>query len=56
MIANTLGSKNAIIAGFVLLTATTFGIGLLVKFDNADTFKYTGMSLRFFQGFGDILL
>lgn len=56
MIKNSLGSKNAILLGFLLLTGTTFGIGLLADFTNADMFKYTGMALRFFQGFGDILL
>ena len=56
IIKNTLGSKNAIILGFMLLTGTTFGIGLLADMPVADEFKYTGMALRFFQGAGDILL
>lgn len=40
----------------MLLTGTTFGIGLLADMPVADEFKYTGMALRFFQGAGDILL
>lgn len=56
VIKNRLGSKNAIILGFLFLSGTTFGIGLLADMPVADEFKYTGMALRFFQGAGDILL
>lgn len=56
LIKNYLGSKNTILVGFFLMTATTFGLGALEHVNNANSFKYIGILLRFFQGQGDILL
>ena len=56
LIKNWLGSKNTILVGFLLMTATTFGLGALGYVNDATTFKYVGIVLRFFQGQGDILL
>ena len=56
LIKNYLGSKNTILVGFVLMTSTTFGLGALSHIEDANTFKYLGIFLRFFQGQGDILL
>jgi MFS family permease len=39
-----------------MLTTTTFGLGLMSFIDNANTFKYVGIAIRFFMGQGDILL
>lgn len=47
-IKNRLGAKNTIIVGFILLTATTFGLGLIAQIKNAQAFKYTACALRFF--------
>ena len=47
-IKNTLGSKNTILLGFILMTATTFGLGMIAAFHNTESFKYTALVLRFF--------
>lgn len=39
-----------------MLTATTFGLGIISHIDDPYTFKITGMVLRFIQGQGDVLL
>ena len=38
------------------MTTTTFGLGLISKIDTPNTFKYSAVVLRFFQGQGDVLL
>ena len=48
MVKNRIGSKNTIIFGFFLMTATTFGLGLIGLYDNPLYFKYTAIALRFF--------
>ena len=55
-IKNAIGIKNTILFGFFMLTITTIGLGVIANIHDAITFKYTGDALRFFQGFGDILL
>ena len=55
-IKNKLGAKNTILVGFVMITFTTFGLGLIHYIEDADTFLYTALTLRFLQGFGDVLL
>lgn len=55
-IKNKLGAKNTLLIGFFLITVTTYGLGLLSLIDNSDTFLYTALILRFFQGQGDVLL
>jgi MFS family permease len=55
-IKNRIGTKNTILFGFFMLTITTFGLGAIAKINDAYTFKYVGDSMRFLQGFGDILL
>lgn len=55
-IKNKLGAKNTILVGFVMITITTFGLGLIHYIEDADTFLYTALTLRFLQGFGDVLL
>ena len=47
-IKNKMGSKNTIIFGFILMTATTFGIGTLTHMSNHYKFVYTAVLLRFF--------
>lgn len=51
-----MGAKNAIIIGFIILTLTTFGLGVLIHITNPYYFKYTALLLRFLQGQGDTLL
>lgn len=48
LIKNYLGSKNTILVGFFLMTITTYGLGALEHVDDANTFKYLGIFLRFF--------
>ena len=55
-IKNYLGSKNTIIIGFTMLTATTFGLGLMALITDPYMFIPVACVLRFFQGQGDILL
>jgi len=47
-IKNKIGSKNAIIFGFIMMTVTTFGIGTLTHMSNHYKFVYTAVLLRFF--------
>ena len=56
MIKNKIGTKNAIIFGFFMLTATTFGLGAISRISDPHLFKYIAVILRFFQGQGDVLL
>lgn len=46
-IKNRLGSKNTILFGFILLTSTTFGLGVVARLDDARLFKYLAVVLRF---------
>ena len=55
-IKNWLGSKNTIVIGFVLLTITTVGLGLIANVTEPTTFKILACIIRFFQGQGDIML
>jgi MFS family permease len=56
MIKNKIGTKNAIICGFFMLTGTTFGLGAISRISDPHLFKYIAIVLRFFQGQGDVLL
>ena len=53
---NHLGSKNTLVLGFALQTATTFGLGILHHVDNPHVFKWIAIALRFFQGQGNTLM
>ena len=55
-VKNKLGSKNTIQFGFVLITVTTFGLGYLARVKDPYTFFIAACALRFFQGYGDVLL
>ena len=55
-IKNKLGTKNTIVYGFVLLTSTTFGLGLLAEIPDANKFYKIALALRVLQGFGDIIV
>ena len=55
-IKNWLGSKNTIVVGFILLTVTTVGLGLIANITDPTTFKIVACTIRFFQGQGDIML
>ncbi len=48
IIKNRFGAKNTIIFGFVLMTATTFGLGLISYTNNAKLFLGISIALRFF--------
>lgn len=56
MIKNKLGSKNAIVIGFGILTITTYGLGAVSYVTDPHMFKWIAVVLRFFQGQGDVLL
>lgn len=51
-VKNFLGTKNAILFGFVLLTITSIGLGAVKRIKNPYIFKYTALAMRFFQGMG----
>ena len=55
-IKNRLGTKNTILLGFFLLVITTIGLGYIAEINDAIKFETFAISLRFVQGFGDILL
>lgn len=55
-IKNFLGQKNAVVVGFLIMTACTFGLGALIHINNPTAFKVVALILRFFQGQGDTLL
>ena len=55
-IKNYLGAKNNILLGFSLMTATTFGLGLISALSSPSDFYYVAMVLRFFQGQGDVMI
>ena len=55
-IKNKLGSKNTMLIGFFIITISSFGLGVIAVFDHSSTFLYSALTLRFFQGQGDVLL
>jgi len=48
IIKNKMGSKNTILFGFLLMTLTTFGLGLISYSKNAKLFLGVSICLRFF--------
>ena len=46
-VKNYLGSKNTIILGFIIMTISTFGLGLIASVENANAFFYLACALRF---------
>lgn len=56
LIKNKVGTKNAILLGFLVCTLTTYGLGAIARVKDPRTFKYIAVALRFFQGQGDVLL
>lgn len=42
--------------GFFIITISSFGLGVIAVFDHSSTFLYSALTLRFFQGQGDVLL
>lgn len=55
-IKNWMGAKNTMIFGFALMTAMSFGLGLIAEIKNPWTFFLIAVFLRFFQGMGDAVL
>ena len=47
MMKATLGAKNALVVGFLLLTVTTFGLGVIKHVTNPHVFKWIALLLRF---------
>ena len=50
LIKNKVGTKNAILLGFVIATITTFGLGAIANVKDPQTFKFIAVGLRFLQG------
>jgi MFS family permease len=50
LIKNKVGTKNAILLGFLVATVTTYGLGAIARVKDPRTFKYIAVALRFFQG------
>jgi MFS family permease len=48
LIKNACGAKNTILIGFILLSASTAGLGLIANVKTPRTFKYLAIMLRFF--------
>ena len=46
-IKNKIGAKNTIIFGFLLITASTFGLGALHFIQDHNIFKISALALRF---------
>lgn len=46
-IKNRIGAKNSILAGFFMMIATSFGLGMLSLIDYPEQFKYAGVVTRF---------
>lgn len=42
--------------GFILVSVSTAGLGLISNIKSPKSFKYAAIVLRFFQGQGDVLL
>ena len=55
-IKNRIGAKNLILLGFFLLTSTTIGLGAIALVTAPHDFKYLAVTLRFFQGTGDVMI
>jgi MFS family permease len=55
-IKNKIGSKNTISMGFVLITITTYCLGLITYIDDPFTFFVCGNIVRFIQGVGSVWL
>ena len=55
-IKNRLGSKNTILVGIILLSATAFGLGAISWIEDPVAFKWAALCLRFLQGQGDIMV
>lgn len=55
-IKNALGTKNAIISGFLLEALCLAGLGACGYFDDVFYFKWISVVLRFVQGFGDVVM
>ena len=53
---NILGSKNAILFGFVLTTISTVGLGLMSYIQDNEMFFIAASGIRIIQGLGDCLL
>lgn len=53
---NILGSKNAILFGFVLTTTSTVGLGLMSYIQDNEMFFIAASGIRIIQGLGDCLL
>lgn len=50
------GLKTAMVTGCFLISATTYGLGALVKINDPMVFLAAALVLRFFQGIGDSFL
>lgn len=48
MIKNMIGTKNSMTIGYLLITITTFGIGVCANISDPLLFKYVVCALRFF--------
>ena len=46
-VKNKIGSKNTIVAGFILMTVTTIGLGMMTMIEDPMTFFIAGNALRF---------
>lgn len=46
-IKNTIGAKNAILLGFIFLTTTTIGLGMISALSDPQSFKWVAIILRF---------
>lgn len=53
---NKIGSKNTILLGFLTMTMTTIGLGMMTYIDDPVLFFVVGNILRFVQGMGDVWL
>lgn len=56
IVKNFLGTKNAIIGGFIVEAICVVLIGGIAKLDDAKTFKWVAIAIRFVQGLGDMLM
>ena len=54
-ISRKLGKKNALLVGLCLLTASTFGLGILHLAHNQYVFKWLAIVIRFTQGAGNMM-
>jgi hypothetical protein len=47
VIKNKIGAKNSIILGFIQMTITSFGLGMLSLIKYPEYFKIAGIIIRF---------